>query len=50
MLEKSKRNPLSYSSFYNHFWNLFVLSSRNSNAIDIETKQTKASIMGKFLY
>jgi hypothetical protein len=32
------------------FETFFILRSSNINAIDIETKQTKASIMGKFLY
>ncbi len=32
------------------FGNLFILRSRNNNAIDIETKQTKVSIIRKFLH
>ncbi len=49
--QKSKQNPLLYGSFYSHFWETYLFQDHVIiNAIDIGTKQTKASIMGQFLY
>jgi hypothetical protein len=51
--QKSKRNPVLYLKrfFLQAFLETcFFLRLRERHVIDIETKQTKASIMGKFPY